>query len=70
MFSCFGIPFVLHRPPPQEMMQVLLTDLKLGKQPVISFKYFGLTQNLTPLYPICVKVCTLLYYVMYYDAIC
>src|SRR4051794_822771 len=70
MFSCFGTPFVLRRPPPQEMMQALWTDFQLGKRPVISFKYSGFTENLTPLYPICVQVCVLFLLRMHCDAIC
>lgn len=55
---------MLRRPPPQDMMKALWSDFQAGKQPVISFKYFGFTQTLTPLYPICIEVVEL-YFVVF-----
>lgn len=57
--SCFGITFALRWPPPKLIMKALLEDFKAGKKTVISFKYFGLTEKLAPLHPVCVGVCFL-----------
>src|SRR5262249_27075900 len=66
IISSNNINFSLHNIPSHSILTSLMQEYQAGKNPVITYKYFGLTRNQKPICAICVEVLSILLLSVYH----